>query len=428
MKRLTTAHKYGKKLYTSYSAEREATKYTIYYKSSEEKFYLIIGDIDDPTQEYETAAGDFIDLLDGFDYLIEAIRGFNPQGFSENKKEYNESVEWLIEEDAKLKAKREVTPTSEDANQEDVDQEDIDQKDTKNDEEMSENVKDTSKGKKPEYKIIEFYISSKEEDWMEDQIAVQVRNDIIKWYSFTPLTKQEFWTYSGVQPTEEELADETNINTSKPAAAIHSRLRKVLAYAIDGVINKATQSGVISDLADYIGYTVSLYMTNETENEYGTSCAGFIFNYNGKFIAFGNKFDKELQAIISSQRLFYHFQPFIDELDDMIQRFNITSINIFSDFKAAENFILGQNSNIQKKISINENIAGPDELYGQAKERAEQEKQKAEKERKERKNLKYWKVRIHYNYKDTKVVDGLKAWLYSIESTIRPYNPNMRID
>lgn len=434
LKRLI-AHQFGKKLYTSFSAGQENIQYTIYYKSNEEKFYLVANNPNNPdyNQVYEASALSYMDLLAGFDDLINAIRGFNPQGFSQNNEEYNKAIDWLIEEDAKLDAKRREQQEQSNNPINNADTENVEDEITTTDETTDENNTNNDNkeipksNKKQEYKIIEFYISSKEENWMEQEIAQQVRNDVIKWYSFTPLDKRDFWQYSGVQPTPEEIADEEAINPSNPVAH-RTRLRKVLAYEMQSVVNNATQTGVINDLADYLGNIVSLYMTNENDNESGSSCAGFILNYNGKFIAFGNKFDEELQSMITKHNIYYRFQSFIEELDDFIQRYNLTSINSFSDFEAAERFVLSQNLNIQRRISIDESIAGPGELYGQAKEKAEQEKQKAEQAREERKNMKYWKVRIHYNYKDKEVVQGLKDWLHSIEPTIKPYNPNMKID
>lgn len=437
MKRLI-AHRFGKKLYTSFSAGQDNIQYTIYYKSNEEKFYLVANtanNTDDVTQIYEADASSYIDLLAGFDDLINTIRALSRQGFSQNNEEYNKAVDWLIEEDAKLNEKHNGQS-----------EEPIDNTNTDNavdemaatDENTNENTTDTNNNNKEipkskknqEYKIIEFFISNKEENWMEDEIAQQVVNHIITYYSFTPLSKRDFWTYSGVQPTPEELAGEQEeLNNS---TARRTRLRKVLAYQMQSVINNATQTGVINDLTDYLDNMVSLYMTNENDTESGDSCAGFILNYNGKFIAFGNKFDEELQSMITQHNIYYRFQSFIEELDDFIQRYNLTSVKDFSDFGAAENFVLSQNSNIQRRISVDESIAGPSELYGQAKEKAEQEKEKAEQEKQkakeEHKNTKYWKVRIHYKYKDPEVVEGLKAWIRSIEPKIRPYNPKMKLD
>ena len=108
LKRLI-AHQFGKKLYTSFSAGQDNVQYTIYYKSNEEKFYLVTSNsngTDINNQVYEADALSYIDLLAGFDDLINAIRAFSPGGFSQNEREYTEAVDWLIEEDAKLDVKR----------------------------------------------------------------------------------------------------------------------------------------------------------------------------------------------------------------------------------------------------------------------------------------------------------------------------------
>ena len=389
MKRLVQASQYGKQLYKILGGKDELA--TIFYDIDNNTFFLIIGeDVDSPTETYKSYGDTYPSLVAGLEDMVDTAHALiGSYGFTHNRKLYDEAVQYLIGIEDKVYKKRKkkqqdkVAPTSEDFY-------------------TGEEEKKLKKEKDIKIKTIEFHFSENEKAAIQGQLDIFATKNYIHSYGLFPKAPEP-----------------------EPAQAKHSRLRKIIAYSFYNVLGEISSSGTIRDFQDQLSNVVSAYYTNVDDVDIGKSCEGFIINYNSQFISFNTKAEQELENIrISGANgqggILYSFQEFVNDLDSLTSQFNITGIKKFGDFGQAEAFILESNNNIQKKISFNEMIAGPNEKYNQEEEK--------EDEQREQPSVPLYTARIHYNANDREAVQALRNWIKELYDYIKPYNPNLKID